>query len=239
MKVLKILLLLTVLVCFFIIVINLVVVYSTEGNILTNDDSRLQDADYILVLGAAVWQNKRPSYILEDRLLTGIEVYRAGYAPYILLSGDHGKENYDEVSVMKNFTVGNGVHENHVVLDLKGFSTYASCYNARQYFKVKKLIIVTQKYHLHRALYIAKALGIDAYGVASDRRPLNGDAARNFREVFARVKDFFVCLIKPVPRGEAKSSKVLHSFLSTRSFNFPRAALLLAEVFASQDNILS
>lgn len=188
-----------------ILIINLIVVYSTEKNIVTDSDKRIEHADFILVLGAAVWQNKRPSFILEDRLLTGIKVFKNLATTAILLSGDHGKENYDEVSVMERFTREAGVHAENIVLDLEGFSTYDSCYNARNKFKAKKIVIITQKYHLHRAIYIARSLGIEAYGVASDLRKLNGDTFRSVREVFARVKDFFLCLTKPAPNSSRKS----------------------------------
>ncbi|MEL3908197.1 MAG: ElyC/SanA/YdcF family protein [Treponemataceae bacterium] len=179
--------------------INLIVVLSTEKQILKADDKKLLDADYILVLGAAVWKNKYPSFILEERLLEGVNVFKMGASKIILLSGDHGKTNYDEVSVMESYTLGQGIPSENILLDKYGFSTYASCYNAKQKFKAKKIIIVTQKYHLHRAVYIAKAFGMDAYGVASDRQKIAGAFSRSFREVFARVKDFGMCIFKPVP----------------------------------------
>lgn len=184
--------------------INLFVVLSTEKQILKADDKKLSDADYILVLGAAVWKNKYPSFILEDRLLEGVKVFNAGAAKTILLSGDHGKENYDEVTVMENYVIRQGVSAKNILLDKNGFSTYASCYNAKKTLNAKKIIIVTQKYHLHRALYIAKSLGMDAYGVASDRRKLSGDFARNLREIFARVKDFGLCIFSSVPSEMGK-----------------------------------
>lgn len=206
MKILKALFFVFCAFCAFVVIINLIVVLSTKKNIVLLDNKTF-DADFVLILGAAVWQNRRPSFILEDRLLTGIDVFKFGVVDFVLLSGDHGKQNYDEVTVMKNFVVEKGIGEKYIVLDTKGFSTYDSCYNAKNTFKAKKIIIITQKYHLYRALYIAKSLGLEARGIASDRRKLRGSFIRNFREVFARVKDFFVCTIKPAPNINVDQSQ--------------------------------
>ncbi len=92
-----------------------------------------------------------------------------------------------------------------VFMDHAGFSTYESIYRARDVFKAEKVIIVTQKYHLYRALYIADRLGLEAFGVACDTREYAGQSYRDIREYAARVKDFLVCIVKPEPTylGEA------------------------------------
>ena len=84
-------------------------------------------------------------------------------------------------------------------MDHAGFSTYESMYRAKEVFEAKKVVIVTQKYHLHRALYVAEKLGIDAYGVSSDPRTYRGQFVREIREILARDKDFFKCIVKPEP----------------------------------------
>lgn len=163
------------------------------------------DADCILILGAGVTHSDTPSPMLEDRLLEGIALYQSGAAGKLLMSGDHGQTDYDEVNVMKQFAMDHGVPSEDVFMDHAGFSTYESLYRARDVFAADTVIIVTQKYHLYRALYIAEALGLNAYGVASDSRTYQGQAYRDLREVLARCKDFITCLFQPPPTflGEA------------------------------------
>ena len=147
--------------------------------------------DCILVLGASV-RYDQPSHMLEDRLLTAIELYKNGAAPKLLMSGDHGSEDYDEVGVMKSFAISHGVPSEDIFMDHAGFSTYESVYRAIEIFGAKKIIIVTQKYHLYRALYIAEQYEIEAVGVSADLRGYRGQIYRDLREVFARVKDFII-----------------------------------------------
>ena len=161
-----------------------------------------RDFDCILVLGAGVWgdvESARPSHMLEDRLKVGIELYKMGASNKIIMSGDHGRKDYDEVNVMKDYAIENGVESKDVFMDHAGFSTYESMYRAKEIFTAKKILIVTQKYHLYRAIYDARALGLDAYGVSANLRGYGGQAYYDFREVFARDKDFLYCIFKPKP----------------------------------------
>lgn len=179
--------------------INFYVVNKTKSKIVTEKQAKeLENVDCILVLGAGIWGEK-PSPMLEDRLLQGITLYNNQTSSKIIMSGDHGKEEYDEVNVMKDFAIEKGVKSEDIFMDHAGFSTYDSVYRAKEIFKAQKIIIVTQKYHLHRALYVAEKLGIEAYGVASDPREYRGQVVRELREVLARDKDFFKCIIKPEP----------------------------------------
>ena len=179
--------------------INFYVVNKTKSKIVTEKQAKeLENVDCILVLGAGIWGDK-PSPMLEDRLLQGIALYNNQTSSKIIMSGDHGKEEYDEVNVMKDFAIEKGVKSEDIFMDHAGFSTYDSVYRAKEIFKAQKIIIVTQKYHLHRALYVAEKLGIEAYGVASDPREYRGQVVRELREVLARDKDFFKCIIKPEP----------------------------------------
>jgi vancomycin permeability regulator SanA len=116
------------------------------------------------------------------------------------MSGDHGSEDYDEVNTMKDYAIDKGIDSENIFMDHAGFSTYESLYRARDVFKIKKIIIVTQRYHLYRALYIANSLGLDAYGVASDPQQYVGQELREIREIVARVKDFFIVIVKPYPK---------------------------------------
>ncbi|MGI6028917.1 MAG: SanA/YdcF family protein [Candidatus Heteroscillospira sp.] len=172
--------------------LNLYICSSAGNYLLTPEEAaELDGADCILILGCAVWANNTPSPMLADRLERGVELYKAGAAPKIIVSGDHGREYYDEVNVMRSWCLDAGVPAEDLFMDHAGFSTYESVYRARDVFACKKLIIVTQEYHLYRAVYSARALGLDAYGVASDLRPYGGQFYRDVREVLARVKDFF------------------------------------------------
>lgn len=180
--------------------INLGVCGAVGKCILTAEEAaQLSDVDCILVLGCYVHGDGTPSHMLEDRLKRGVELHQLGAAEKLLMSGDHGRTNYDEVAAMKLYAVKNGIASQQVFMDHAGFSTYESMYRAKEIFQAKKVIIVTQKYHLYRAVHNARQLGIDAYGVAADYREYSGQFARDIREVLARVKDFAVCLYKPEP----------------------------------------
>jgi vancomycin permeability regulator SanA len=168
---------------------------------LTVEDASQEHFDCVLVLGAGVWGDG-PSHLLEERLNKGIEVYKTGCTNRILMTGDHGREEYDEVNVMKSFAIEKGAIPEEVFMDHAGFSTYESMYRAKEIFQVKKVIIVTQKYHLYRAVYNARKLGLDAYGVAADGQYNFSFPVRtynNARESIARCKDFIWCIIKPEP----------------------------------------
>ena len=161
--------------------------------------AELTDVDCIIVLGCQVKANGKPSAMLEDRLIRGIELYNLGAAPKLLMSGDHGTKEYNEVETMKQYAVDDGIASEDVFMDHAGFSTYESVYRARDIFEADKVIIVTQEYHLYRALYIAEQLGLEAYGVAADYNTYGGQSMRDFRELLARVKDFGMSIIKPKP----------------------------------------
>lgn len=180
--------------------INLWVTGSVKDRILTQEQaSQLEDVDCIIVLGCLVRDDGTLSHMLEDRLKQGVALYDLDAAPKLLMSGDHGRTGYDEVDAMKRYAVNAGVASDAVFMDHAGFSTYETLYRAKEIFCADKVIIVTQGYHLYRALYIAKALGIEAYGVPSDYRTYAGQLSRDIREVLARTKDFAYTIFKPEP----------------------------------------
>lgn len=186
--------------------IDAYVVHSTSDQLLTPEEAAtIEDVDCILVLGCKVKSNGVPSDMLEDRLRRGVELFHAGAAPKLLMSGDHGTMTYNEVQSMKQFAIDNTISSSDIFMDHAGFSTYESIYRARDIFQAEKIIIVTQEYHLYRALYIANALGIEAYGVDADYRNYSGQTARDIREILARNKDFLTSLFQPKPTylGEA------------------------------------
>lgn len=185
--------------------VNAYVKGSVSDQIISPEEAaELQDVDCILVLGCLVKDNGTPSDMLHDRLRRGVELYHAGAAPKLLMSGDHGRTNYDEVAAMKQFAMDDGIPSSDVFMDHAGFSTYESIYRARDIFQADKIIIVSQEYHLYRALYIADQLGVEAYGVSADYRNYSGQSGRDVREVLARVKDVFSCIfqVKPTYLGD-------------------------------------
>lgn len=180
--------------------VNVYVKNTTKDSIITPERaSELEDVDCIIVLGCFVKPNGVPSDMLYDRIKMGNELYLSKAAPKIIMSGDHGQVEYDEVSTMKAYAVDAGVPSEDVFCDHAGFSTYESIYRAKEIFGADKVIIVTQEYHLHRALYVAESLGIDAYGVSADYRAYAGQIGRDLREILARNKDFITSIFKPEP----------------------------------------
>ena len=175
--------------------INFYVVGSTKKQI--NNEIK-EEVDCILVLGAGIWGEK-PSPMLQDRLDTAIKLYKDGVSNKIIMTGDHGTKEYDEVNIMKDYAINQGIPSEDIFMDHAGFSTYESIYRARDIFKVKKMVIVTQEYHLYRALHIANSLGVKSYGVNSDPRKYAGQMYRELREILARNKDFIYGIVKPKP----------------------------------------
>lgn len=175
------------------------VVAAAQPYIRTPEQAAALNADCILVLGAGVWEGDRPSAMLQDRLLRGVELYELGASDRMLMSGDHGRTDYDEVNVMKAFVIERGVPSEFVFMDHAGFSTYESMYRARDIFQARRVVIVTQEYHLYRALYIARAMGLEAYGVSAKPYTYAVQTYYDIREMLARAKDFFYVLFRPKP----------------------------------------
>lgn len=171
----------------------------TKTNFLHTEYETMKDveADCIVILGAGIIDKETPTPMLQDRLDTGILLYQNGVADKILLTGDNGTVEHNEIHVMLNYVKKAGVPEKDIFCDHAGFSTYDSIYRAKSIFEVERCIIVTQTYHEYRALYIAEKMDLTAKGVASDQERYAGQPLRELREVLARVKDFGKCLIKP------------------------------------------
>ena len=184
--------------------INFFVKLSTSKLIVNNNSKKIENYNCILVLGAGIW-NDEPSPMLKDRLDVAIELYNNKKASKIIMSGDHTKENYDEVNTMKKYAIDKGVKSEDIFMDHAGISTYDSIYRAKNIFKADKLIIVTQKYHLYRSLYIAKSLDIESFGVEATPTKYSGALMREVREILARDKDFVKSIFKPKSKylGEA------------------------------------
>ncbi len=178
--------------------INFYVAFSVSDKIVEISDLPNQKFDAILVLGASV-RGDEPSPMLENRIKKGVELYYAGYANKIIMSGDNSTLYYDEVNVMKDYAIEEGVPSEDIFMDHAGLSTYDSIYRAKEIFGVESVLIVSQEYHLYRAVYIAEDFDMSAYGVYSAGDDYSGQLSRDFREVFARNKDFVFTLVKPEP----------------------------------------
>jgi SanA protein len=139
--------------------------------------------------------------MLADRVITGVLLYKEKKVDKLLMTGDHGLVDYDEVNAMRVYAESLGVPAEDIFMDHAGFNTYESMYRAKDVFQVDSALIVTQRYHLPRAVYIARAFGLNAYGVGADRQLYAGMEYYTFREALARGKAFLqVNLIRPEPR---------------------------------------
>ena len=177
-------------------VTNVVTIVGSKGSIVSADEASISSADAIVVLGASVFADGTPSGILQDRLDDGIAMYFAGVAPKLIMSGDNGTESYNEVRVMKQYAIAQGVPSEDIFCDHAGFSTYESMYRAKYVFGCQRIVVATQTYHLYRALWSAKSLGMQATGVSSDYHEYQKQLQYDIREVPARTKDFFKALFR-------------------------------------------
>jgi SanA protein len=179
-------------------------ILSQTKNLIFTDIERVEEKQTVLVLGAYVNPDGSLSYILKDRVDSAYELYEKDKVSKFLLSGDHGQDEYDEVNHMRKYLLSKGVLAEDIFLDHAGFDTYNSVYRAKEIFEVESLIIVTQRFHLPRALYIAQSLGIDAIGFEADKRPYRDTKILNIREIPARIKAYanINFKIKPIYLGD-------------------------------------
>ena len=174
--------------------LNFAVVFSSQKNITDRENA---GAEVIIVLGCGVKPDGSPSDMLRDRLLTAVDLYKNGAGKKLLLSGDSkNAEKYDEVGTMKRVCLSLGVPEEDIMTDTLGLSTFESIDRAKKIYEIKSAIIVTQKYHLYRAIYIAKSRGISTVGVSADMHTYGGQLFRDIREIPSRIKYFILSLSK-------------------------------------------
>ena len=185
----------------FLAVANTIIIASTDKDIYTLDEIQNPESDCecIIVLGCGIYGENEPTPFLRDRLDTAIELYKRGYAPKLLMSGDHGKDNYNEVGTMRNYAISNGVPSEDIFMDHAGFSTYETAIRAKKIFGVNKAIIVTQAFHVPRSMYNCRAFGIECRGVEAINSGYVVLPKNYIRETVARAKDLIWCIIKPDP----------------------------------------
>lgn len=182
----------------FLVGIDWFVAQSTAGQIYTIDD--VPQKPVAIVFGARVRRNGVLSPVLADRVMTAVELYKAGKVRKLLMTGDNSRKDYDEPTAMENFAVKHGVPPEDVALDYAGFRTYDSCYRAQAIFGVTSAILVTQEFHLPRAVYTARHLGINAVGVSADRHDYSFQKRLSFREKWATALAWVqVHVTKPKP----------------------------------------
>jgi len=197
-KMIKYSIALSLLILVLITVINLLIVSKSRGYIYA-DIQKIPNAYTAIVLGALVSNNGQPSDFLKDRMDVAIELYKNKKIKRFLLSGDHGRVDYDEVNAMKNYLISKGIDTKDIFLDHAGFDTYNSMTRAKEIFRINDAIVVSQEFHLSRAVYLARSKGITAYGIKADKRKYTSIKRLRIREVFANVKAFIEVLINKRP----------------------------------------
>ncbi len=176
-------------------------VYTSGQTAIYDDPSRIPPMPVAIVFGAGLQPDGSPSWMLADRVDAAAELYRAGKVRRLLMTGDNSSVGYNEVAAMKRRAVAQGVPADQVNLDYAGFRTYDSCYRARAIFGVDRAVLVTQRYHLPRALYLARAFGIDAVGLAAGQDRYPRQEYYDLREMAAlSVSWYEVNLLHPAPR---------------------------------------
>ncbi len=198
-KVVKIVFRVSIIVVIAFVVINIYIINSTKSQIFAIQDN-VTARQTALLLGARVYDDGRLSHVMEDRALTAIQLYQSGKVDKILISGDHGTSGYDEVNTIKDYLINQNVSQENIFTDHAGFDTYDSIYRARDIFEVDSMIIVTQKFHLPRAVYIANSLGVKTIGIVADRRQYRDKERNQIRESVARVKAFLDVIFKAEPK---------------------------------------
>lgn len=172
------------------LMVNFYVIFSQYEKIFSRDEITVSDGiDFVVILGCGL-KNGKPSHMLEDRLLEGMAVAEKNENVKLLLTGDNSGHEYNEVGAMVEFCLEHGFDESRIVTDDFGFSTGESIENLYKTYPDSKVIIITQKYHLYRALFITERFGIDSSGVPSNPRQYSRQIYFSLREVLARNKDF-------------------------------------------------
>ena len=178
--------------CLFLILTIFGIYEYYERKYIVNLKELPKSYDVIIVLGAGIRPDGTPCDILKDRLFTAAKVYNEGICRKVLLTGEHRDEDYSEIFSMKNWIMQYNIPEKDIILDGYGYCTYDSIFRAKYKLKINKAIIATNRYHLPRAIYIARKIGIEAYGIASDLRQYDRMKKYIKREKLAQIKDFFL-----------------------------------------------
>lgn len=169
-------------------------------NLIYRDISALPSSQTVIILGASVHANGKLSPILKDRVDTAIKLYRNNKIDNFLVTGDHRSDDYNEVAAMVGYLIENGISEDLIISDHAGLDTYDSMYRAGKLFGIKDATVVTQRFHLPRALFIASELGYDYKGFAADQRSYKTEYRLKQREKLANIKALWEVLLKKEPK---------------------------------------
>ena len=169
--------------------INIYVLAQGSNNLWAPNELADKNTDLILVLGAGLNADGKPSPMLAERLDTAAALYKNKAGQKLLLSGDTDQNYYDETKAMQTYLKEAGIPEKAMEIDPDGSNTYNSVLRAKNKFNAHRVIVVSQQYHLYRALNIAKTLDLKAYGVPADQHPWEGRHVYESREFWARIKD--------------------------------------------------
>lgn len=197
-KYIKIFLFLSILGLAAILSVNYYVKSSTKKHIYYSM-KKFPKNDVGIIFGAGI-SGDQPGKYLKDRLDAGIQLYKSNRINKILLSGDNGQHEYDELTVMKNYCFRNGFDTTKIFIDYAGFDTYSTMYRAKHIFKIKKATLISQEYHLNRAIYIGQKLGIKCVGYSANEGEYPGYKYVTFREYASIFKAFFDLLRNREPR---------------------------------------
>jgi len=173
-----------------------------HGEVRTQSVEEIAPQGVAIVFGAGLWRDGSPTPVLRDRVATAADLYHAGKVEKLLMSGDNRFEDYNEPAAMRDYAMRLGVPENAIVLDYAGRRTYDTCYRAREIFGLEAATLVTQSFHLPRALYICRVLGIEAQGVPADLRTYRRGSLAYWqtRETLATLQAMLdVHILKPLP----------------------------------------
>ncbi|MFZ2970517.1 MAG: ElyC/SanA/YdcF family protein [Minisyncoccia bacterium] len=176
-----------------------IVIFINSRTAIYDDINSIPKSQTAIVFGAKVNSGKM-SPMFEDRVISALDLYQAKKVDKILVSGDHGTKNYDEVNVAKDYLASKGVDADDIFTDYAGFDTYDTLYRAKEVFGVESAILVTQKYHLFRAIYIAKGIDMKVTGYSADIHVYRGSEIFEVREIFSRVKAYFDVIFKAKPK---------------------------------------
>jgi SanA protein len=182
--------------------INAYVKY-TSNQLCFINDAKLPDCDVGIIFGAGL-RNNGPGKYLKDRLDAGIKLYKKNRIQKLLLSGDNGNTSHDEIIVMKEYCYENGVDTTKIFVDYAGFDTYSTLYRAKHIFKVNKAILISQNYHLDRAVFLGNRLGIRSYGFIANKGSYRGYRKNSIREYFAIIKSTLDLIVHRKPKFMGK-----------------------------------
>ncbi len=192
-----------VLICLMVLFINIYIVQSTKKYIF-EDITKVPACYTVIVPGARVYKNNVISHVFRDRIEAGVDLLQSEIVSKIIISGDHGRKDYDEVNAAKSYIkLMHKLDLERIFLDHAGFNTYATMYRARDIFCVNDAVITTQKFHIYRSVYIARSLGIEAFGyISPELTPFRKMLHLNWevRESLARVKAFFSVCFNAKPK---------------------------------------